>query len=434
MRTVLREVKECRVSTRLRRKASARQSGECRANVRPLFSVVCLLAAVLSLTACSPQQSQPSAPQDQPLASFQTNLLQVAFDVASAIPVSPHLKDRSKMQEAVVSASLKLHQPQRAYSYTEQIGNWRRGSATADYAFYCVEQGFTNSVQHLLDLAKKISETADQDWRRDRIKVRISQTHVLLGQTAQSIQFSTGIENSESGKVERVAAQLCTPDHFDSLFTQVTNLIAVGDFDSGKNSLYALAELFNQFYDLPKRRDQVEETLKSSWHPMPLFIRIELLEMMAGFALEKQDSPKALELIDDAQVIMDSATWPLDYDVPASARRAALRFCAQDEQRAKDNLDESLKKFDERQGEITNIYRCETLLPVAEAFVVTGEAERALAVYKQALEAAVLNPNSRPQAEDVTALCLSMAVNGVEPDEALWNRIRAIQSNLSDPW
>lgn len=423
-----------RSALRLKRVASGEwqvASGEWRvANVFILTSVLCLLTS--AFFGCAPKQ--PDAPQDQPLASFQTHLLQTAFDVATAIPVYPHIKDRSKMQEAVVTASLQLHQPQRAYRDLQQIGNWRRGSATADYAFYCVEQGFTSGVQHQLDLAEKISETADQDWRRDRIKVRISQTHLLLGHAGQSAQFAAGIENSESGKVEQVEAQLCSAENFDEFFGQVTNLISAGDFDLGKNSLYAMAELFGQFYDTPERRDSVEGAIRNLWNPMPLFIRIELLEKMAGFALGRNDSPKALELINDAQAITDSATWPLDYEVPASARRAALRFRAGDTERALADLTQTLEQFNQRQDEVVNIYRCETLLPVAEAFKTAGDTAMALTVYKQALEAAVLNPNSRPQAEDITALCLSMALHEVEPDAALWDRLKELQNNLGDPW
>jgi hypothetical protein len=58
----------------------------------------------------------------------------------------------------------------------------------------------------------------------------------------------------------------------------------------------------------------------------------------------------------------------------------------------------------------------------------------ALAVYKQAAEAAVENPNSRPRAEDLSAICLSMAKRTVEPDAALWARIREIKSALGEPW
>jgi len=397
-----------------------------------------LIPAVFLLTSvqigCAPQQQKITAPQDKPLAAFQTDLLQTAFDVAAAIPVYPHIKDRSRAQEAVVTASLDLDQPIRALSYIDQIGNWRRGSGYADYAFYCVQNGFTHDVQTYLDLADKISLVADQDWRRDRIKVRIAQTHLLMGRDGLSEQFSANIEESESGKVEQVEARLCSAENFDEMFSEVQALVNTGHFDSVKNALYAFTELFNRFYNDPERRAQVEQAIRDSWNPMPLFIRIELLEKLTGFALDHGDASSALELIGAAQTIMDDADWPLDYDVPASARRAALRFRAGDPESALSELGQTLERFNTRQGEVVDIYRSQTLLPVAEAFKTAGDAAMALTVYKQALESAVINPNSRPRAEDLSAICISMAVNGVEPDEALWSRIREIQANLGDPW
>jgi hypothetical protein len=116
------------------------------------------------------------------------------------------------------------------------------------------------------------------------------------------------------------------------------------------------------------------------------------------------------------------------------ARLAGLRFRCGETNAARAELQTTLNLFKEKQSEIINIDKTETLIPVAEAFQAAGDIAGALAVYKQAVEAAIENPNSRPRAEDISAICLSMALNKVEPDAALWARIREIQANLGDPW
>lgn len=400
---------------------------------------ICLLSSVLFVlisvhTSCSPQQKQPEVPQDKPLAAFQTNLLQMAFDLATAIPVVPHSKDRSRAQESVAKACFDLDQPKRALEYIEKIDDWRRGAGYADYAFYAAQHGFTNEVPRHLNLAEQISLSVDQDWRRDRIKVRIAQTHLVTGQSGLSEQFSADIQNSESGKVEQVEARLCPDENFDSMMSGLQTMVDSGDFDTVKNTLYALTELFNRFYAQPERRAQTEQAIQQAWTAMPLFIRIELLEKMAAIALEHGDSSGALEWITRSQVIMQDAAWPLEYDVPATARRAALRFRAGESQAALLELREALERFNKRQNEVVDIYRTETLLPVAEAFNAAGDDVMALSVYRQALESAVVNPNSRPQAEDLSAICISMARNQLEPDQAFWARIRELQANLGSPW
>ncbi len=392
-----------------------------------------IVLLIAGLTACSPQQ-KVSAPQDKPLAAFQTNLLQTAFDVATAMPVVPHIKDRSRAQEAVVTACFELSQPQRALSYIKKIGNWRKGAGYADYAFYCAKHNLTNDVPHYLKLADDISAIADQDWRRDRIKARISQAHLLLGQTDKSKEFSCNLEPSESGKAELTAAQICKDDEFDAQMDALNQLTASGDFDLVQNALKASVQLYNRFYDDETRRAAVEEKIKASWRKTPHFIRIGLLADMAGFSLDYSDQTNALRLVNEAREILDGETWPAEYQMPLAARLAALRFRCGDTDPALAEMQETLVLFNENKAEIINIDKADALVPVAEAFKTMGDSGKALDVYKQAAEASVENPNSRPRAEDLSAICLSMALNKAEPDEALWNRIREIQSNLGDPW
>ena len=399
-----------------------------------LSYIMAFLTTVLSLTACAPQKQKITVPQDKPLASFQTNLLQTAFDIATAIPVVPHIKDRSKAQAAAATACFKLDQPQRALGYIEKIGDWRRGSGYADYAFYCTQHGFTNDTPHYIKLAEEISTVADQDWRRDRIKVRIAQTHLILGQTNQMAQFLASLENSESGKVEQVEATLCSEEDFDAQMKVLDELIASRNFDLIKNTLYACAELYDRFYDDTEKRSQMEDKIRSSWNTLPIFIRIELLMKLTEISLQHTDYPKALALVNDAKALMDDAKWRAEFHVPTAARLAALRFRAGDRDVARAELLAEEMLFNEKQSEILNMDRADTLIQVAEAFYVMGDSTSSQAIYKQAVETAIENPNSRPCAEDLSAICLSMALNKVEPDEALWNRIKEIQSNLGDPW
>ncbi len=415
---------------------------------RPAVCCALLLGCLLisCLTGCGRQPAEKSVSQqsaekagslfqDKPLSAYQTELLDLAFETATMIPIVPHIKDRSKTQDAVVTLCFKLDQPQRALRYIEKIGNWRRGSGYADYAFYCAQHGFSNEVQHYLDFAEQIATIADQDWGRDQIKIKISRTHTLLGQTVQAKRIAAGVDTfSESGKVARVEATLCTEDTFVSQVEEMDRLIATGDFDAVKNALYVCAELFNRFYDNTERRSQMEEKIKTSWKQMPVFIRIDLLLELADFALGHADQPKALSLVNEAKTIMDEHTWPAEYRIPLEARIAECRFRSGDEEAARSAAADLLTFYNQHQSEIINIDKAKTLIPVAEAFQTIRNSTKALAVYKPAVEAAVENPNSRPRAEDLSAICLSMVKHTVEPDAALWARIREIKGALGDPW
>ena len=370
---------------------------------------------------------------DKPLAAYQNELLDLAFKTAAAIPIKPHIKDRSLSQEKVVEASLELDQPLLALSLIENIGNWRRGAGYADLAFYCARHGYTGEVQQYLDLADQISESGE-DWRRDQIRVKIANTYTLLGQTQQADQFETGVVDSELGKVAGVKAMIAEEDSFDEQMKVLDALITPGNFDVVVNALKSCTNLFNRFYDNAERRSLVEDKIKTSWSKLPIFMRIELLTDLAGFALDHADQARALELVNEAQLFMDGAQWLPEYRIPMISKLAKLRFRAGDRQKARTDVDALLALFDSQGDKIVNIYRAGTLRPLAEAYQLMGDTAAALAVYKRALKEGVENPNSLPRAEDLSATCLSMALHGVEPDAELWTRIHKINEGLGEPW
>ena len=378
-------------------------------------------------------QSMAGSLTDKPLAVYQNELLDHAFETAAAIPVKPHIKDRSRAQEKVVEASLELDQPLRAHSLIEGIDNWRRGSGYCDLAFYCARHGYTGEVQQYLDLAVQISESAE-DWRRDQIRIKITNTYTWLGQTIQTDQFETGVVDSESAKVAGVKAMIAGEDHFDEQMNALDALIAPGNFDITENALKACANLFNRFYDDAGRRSLAEEKMKISWGKLPIFKRVELLTELAGFALDHADQAKALELVNEAQLFMDGAQWRPEHRIPMISELVKLRFRAGDGQKARTDADALLALFDSQRDKIVNIYRAGALRPLAEAYQSMGDTAVALAVYKRAVEEGVENPNSRPRAEDLSATCCSMALHSIKPDAELWTRILQIKEGLGDPW
>jgi len=370
---------------------------------------------------------------DRPLAVYQSELLEHAFETATAIPVKPYIKDRARAQEKVVAASLELDQPLRAQYLVERIDNWRRGSGYCDLALYCARRGYPEETQQYLNLAVQISEFAE-DWRRDQIKVKIANTYAWLGQSMRSGQPGAGAGDTEWGKAAGVEAMDAGEDHFEGQMNALDALIAPGNFDVVENALKACANLFNRFYDDAGRRLLTEEKIKASWGKLPVFKRVELLTELAGFALDHTDRAKALELISEAQQFIDSVKWRPEHRIPLASELIRLRFRAGDGQQARNEADALLALFDAQRDAIVNIYRAGTLRPIAEAYQSMGDTETALAVYKRAVQEGVENPNSRPRAEDLSATCCSMALYGAMPDAELWNKIQQIKDSLGNPW
>ena len=405
------------------------------------------MLALPALSACSDARAGAEAPllADQPLAVHRLQLLDLAFEAASALPVHPHIKNRSRAQEAVVEAALELDQPRRALELVEQIDNWRRGVGYADLAFYCARKGAKGEVQRYLDLAGAIADRTEhelaeeeasaeggaQSWRRDRIKVKLARAHALLGQDDEAARLEAGVVPSESGKVAAAKAMVLDAQAFDAQVAAVELLIATSDLDQVRNALEVCAELFERFYTDAARRAQVEERIKTAGPKLPATIRLEVLMRLVEFALARGDQPKALELVRETKRIMDGAMCE---HIPLVARLAGLRYRAGDVENARKEADAALAKYERERDGIVNIDRAGVLRPLAEAYQAMGDTARALDVYRRAVEEGVVNPNSRPRAEDLSATCRSMALCAVEPDPELWVRLHEIRDALGDPW
>jgi hypothetical protein len=401
--------------------------GTVKIGLRLLSFGVCLS---LCLVGCRQQREVPA---DKPVKSHQSELLDLAFRTASAIPVEPHLADRSKAQEAVVTACLDLDQPQRALRFIRQIEDWRRGAAYADLAFYCARHDRPKAADSYLNLAAQVAQQAE-DWRKDRIKAKIAQAQAYMGQAEAATRSAHGIEASESGKVAHAEAMVCPDDSFDKTMQSLAAVAASGQFDAVKNVVDAYAELFNRFYATPEKRTLVEGNIRASWGKLPVFVQIELLMELAGFSLAHADRAKALEFVNEAGTIRGSANWQPEFSIPFMARLAGLRFRAGDQEKAKAEAKDALNLFQAQRDTIANIYRAGVLRPIAEAYQEMSDTAAALNVYGLALEAGVENPNARPRAEDLAATCCSMALQAVDPGPQLGGRIHNIREGLGDPW
>jgi tetratricopeptide (TPR) repeat protein len=331
-------------------------------------------------------------------------------------------------------ACLELGQPKRALRYIDQIEDWRRGADYADLAFYEVQHGATTSdVEPYLDQAAQEAAKAE-DWRKDRINVKIAGTRAYLGQTHEASRLEKGVEPSEMGKVAGVKAMTSDANVFDEQVKALDAMIAPGQFDLIVNALEAYAQLFNRFYANEKRRSLVEEKIKASWAKMPVFARMELMMEMTGSALNHGDQAKALELVNETQQLMDDSQWPLEYRIQMAAKLSTVRFRAGDKEKAHANADAMRSLYESNGNTIVNVYRAGVLRPLAEAYQAMGDTAAALDIYGRALEAGIENPNSRPRAEDLAATCCSLAVHAVDPGPQLWGRIHKIREGLGDPW
>ncbi|MDZ4754704.1 MAG: hypothetical protein SGJ11_09430 [Phycisphaerae bacterium] len=370
---------------------------------------------------------------DAALTPSQHELMERALAAASAMPVDPHIKDRSRAQEAVVATYLRLKQPQRALAAIQTIDNWRRGAAYADFAGYLAEHHPRVDITHYLDQASAIADSVE-DWRRDLIRVKIGKVYAWHGQSDKAAASEAGVVDAEAGKLHAVAARRMDVDQFDALMTALAAIVATKNFDQIRNVADAYVELFAGSYADDSRRTTVERAFRAAWPTMPAALRVYWTVQLVDAALAHDDLAKAVELLHEAELILGEGRWPAESAVPTLGVLAERWAQAGEREHANTLIAAARARFEAEEATIINIDRASALRPVAEALHTMGDTEACLALYASVLEVGVVNPNSRPRAEDLVATCCSMALHGVTPDEPIANRIRQIQQGLASPW
>lgn len=401
-----------------------------------ISAVSSLLVLCVCVTGCdSRQTSAEKAINDLPLEMYRVELIDTAYEIASMVPVRPHLQTRSRLQAEVVRLCLELGQPSRASLFLENIGDWRRGAAHADLALFYVEQGAFSQARSELKTAEEFV-LAIEDWPKERVQAHIARAYARLKNQTKTLEYLSGVEKIDQGLVVRDLAAECGPDYFDKQLSALQTFLSSDRFDVVRQGLVACTELYNRFYDDGERRVVVEQMISDEelLETLPGSVAIDIYSRMAFFAVENGDVETANLWLNRTDNLYNNMKWSARFGIPQRAEIAKIRARAGAHDEAMAEGESLLTLFEQEKETIANIYWAETLIPVAELFAKAGEQGRALEVYELALSAAVVNPNARPQAEDISALCLSLVRNSIEPDDRLMSRIRELQSNLGDPW
>ena len=391
-------------------------------------------AAAKPAQSAGPANAATERPTDAVIEPYQSWLLDLAYDSALLMPAGPHGSERNRMLEDIVTACIRLDQSIRARAFLGGMTDWRQGVAAGDLAFHYAERGHMDEVPALLRIAERAASRAE-DWRRDRIRVRMARVHALLGDEQQARALETDVEPAEAGKVDQVRAESFDAAAVEQQLEFLRTIAAQSSFDHLRNVLDACVVLYDRFFTDSDLRRRIDEEMRKAWSArIPVQIRIELLDAMADRALGHGDLVTARKLADDAEQEWRGSVWNVEYGVPLGGRLMALRHRVGDADGARALGDFLLSMFDEQKHTVPQMFRAAALRPVAEAYAQMGDRDVAMELYRRLVEEGAVNRNARPRTLDLVATCLSLAVHRFEPDAALWERLREIRSELRDPW
>ncbi|MGB3965133.1 MAG: hypothetical protein WBO45_00270 [Planctomycetota bacterium] len=380
------------------------------------------------------------------VAPWQRDLLQLAFDAASAFPLDPHRKNRGRAQDVVVRACFTLGMQDVAVGYGGQIADWRRGTAYAEFAACLAARGEAARARDYIALAERVAKAereapAGQEWRCDLIALQVARAWTLLGDPDAASKAAARIEPNSTNAVD---------DRWATTAAERVRSLAAGDADrelaaidaafptmslgQQHTAMVTLANLHERFFTAAAVRTFCEQRVAKTWERVTPALRLDALERLVRTNISNGDVATARNLLATMRTIVDGHAWRAEDRMPQLARLVELTAATGDRERARADAEAALAAWHAERETIVNIWRARALRPLALAFHALGERARCQELLALVLEESLENPNSRPRCDDLVDTCTALAIAGVEPSAGLWTRLREIRTGLGHPW
>ena len=172
-------------------------------------------------------ESHDEQMRDLDIPASQRELLILADQVATAMPINPHVKDRSAAQQSVVEAALELGQPALAEKFLYNISNYRQGVAFADLAYYLAENDMPGLADDYAKRAMRV-ESLDgiTEWRKSRIRVGVARVRALLGDNEAIAQLTQAVDPNQLGMIDITLSEVVeTEEQIDMQIARLDALI-----------------------------------------------------------------------------------------------------------------------------------------------------------------------------------------------------------------
>lgn len=384
----------------------------------------------------APEEATRGGQAADPMA-FAGELLDFGFEAASLIPANPHGRDRARVQEIVASAYIEVGRPVAAAARALEIGNWRKGSVYGDLAIDCARKGLADSARTYARFAlEAVSDgRADvEDWQRDRVRVKAAQAFAWLGDDSRAAVLEKGVGEPEMGKVDAVETARGDGSDFDARLEAATVAVNTLNFDLTLNAISGAIELAAKSKGDESRWARIVDLLGKTRGRIPRDLEIRSYLRLADVRIAQGANDAARALVATAIGLRDGARWTPDAALPLSADIARRLSAAGGREEALAELHAALSKFRTEIELVPDVFRAEAMRPAAEALASMGVRDEARGLFAELIEEGARNPNARPRAEDLALTAASLARAGLEPDEAMWKRLREIRLGLVAPW
>ncbi len=387
--------------------------------------------SVLKQHSDMPATQTPASP---PLANLsRDDLLDLAFQISTSIPIEPFASDRARMQALVAQACIKNGSLIQAIQYASKIEGWRQGEL---FALIGQQYASANETQPARDFAARAMEVAtnETDWRRERIVIETAKIYLQLGDSTKASALVEGATQAELGKIEAARTAIMLESQLDLQADMFDKALATKNFDLARGGIDGYLAWLDRVSEDEIRTTRALKAIDDALPGLPFDLQVKYGIDLADHLHKNLKRDLAILKLDKATEIFSATTFLPEDVAPLGAMIARARIRMGDEQSARVLLQRFYKEHSTRREGIVNLRRATSLRALAEGFCELGDRDDAIACYTWALEEGTINPNARPRAEDLGATCISMAEYGIALTPELMHRIDTIRNSLTDPW
>ena len=373
------------------------------------------------------------SPATAELTRSRTSLLATAFAVASRMPIDPHERDRSRVQEAVVQACLELGLLDQAAQLADQMQGWRQGNVIALLGQRYAALGQGDKARQCAARALRV-DVGESTWGKDFVDTEVARIYVKLGDEGKAYATVSSDRQAERGRIEAERTAKLPESQLDAQADVFDQAIATMNFDLVRGGIDGYLAWMDRVVDDASRRERALKALSAAFPGLPLDLQVKCHVQLADVLFAHGYKELATLQLDRASELFRATVFLPEDTALFGVIVAKSRIRMGDTNAARVELQRLRAEFEARAETIVNLRRAASWRSLADGYQLLGDTEDAGRCHAAALDAGALNPNARPRADDLSATCVSMAVSGFMPSTELLLRIEHIRAGLADPW
>lgn len=163
-------------------------------------------------------------------------LLDLAFQVATSIPLEPHTLERARMQALVTQACIDNGSLNQAIQFASKIEGWRQGEM---FALIGQQYAAANDLKLARNFAVRAIEvaTSETDWRRERVTTEAAKIYLQLGDTIKAYALVERVSQAELGKIETARTAIVLQEQLDTQADMFDKALATKNFDLARGAI-----------------------------------------------------------------------------------------------------------------------------------------------------------------------------------------------------